>query len=88
MNLDEVFDNDRKPKPERTVAQKQVTIILNIRTGRTWRTALDVLDLAGELFDKLPDWMQAEREEIKGRCAGLVESITAELADQVKRNAK
>lgn len=70
------------------MAQKQVTIILNIRTGKTWRTALDVLDLAGELFDRLPEWMQAEREEMKQRCAGLIESVTAELQTQIERKAK
>jgi len=68
--------------------QKQVTVILNIRTGRTWRTAMDVLDLAAELFDKLPEWLEPEKNEMKQRCAGLIEAMTAELGDQIKRGAK
>lgn len=61
--------------------QKQVTIILNIRTGKTWRTAMDVLDLAAELFDKLPEWLEPEKAELKQRCAGLLGAIAAEMSE-------
>ena len=55
------------------------TIILEAEFGPTLRTALDVLDLARDLADFIPEWHAAERDELVARMEALAEVATERL---------
>jgi hypothetical protein len=62
------------------------TLTIEVRTGPVMRTALDVLEHAAELYELVPEWHAAEREELRQRTRALVElvqdTLTARAASE------
>lgn len=54
-------------------------ITLEIRTGPTFRAALDVLELAAEVLVLIPDWHKLERDELVARITMLREMCERQL---------
>lgn len=52
---------------------------IDLTIGPTLRTALDVLDLACELFALVPEWHAAELERLKERADALVDRCNRDL---------
>jgi hypothetical protein len=55
------------------------TITVDCRPGSTLRTAMDVLDLARDVLDLVPEWNEQERAELKRRMETLADTATASL---------
>lgn len=54
-------------------------LTIEIQKGPALRAALDVLDLASDLLDLIPEWHAKERGELLGRANALLEIATNEL---------
>jgi hypothetical protein len=61
-------------------------LTVEIRVGPTMRTALDVLELAGELLELIPQWHEAERRELDERRKCLAEIVRDNLIVRGKLN--
>jgi hypothetical protein len=52
---------------------------IEVTVGPTLRTALDVLDLAVDLLELVPEWHEQEREALLARATALQETVLREL---------
>lgn len=59
------------------MANSQITV--EVIAGPVLRTALDVLDLAAELVNELPEWENPQYEELRQRTIGLRDRVVKEL---------
>lgn len=52
-------------------------LVWDIEFGPAMRTVLDVVDYAREVFDLIPEWHDAERQELQQRTKTLAETAIA-----------
>lgn len=56
-------------------------VVVEVATGPALRMCLDVLDVASELFENLPDYVEG-RNELESRTMALVEGCQLMLNNQ------
>jgi hypothetical protein len=65
-------------------ADDDVSVNIEVELGPTLRTAIDVLELAREVAELIPDWHAAEREELVARAQALIDIIERQLGPKPK----
>ncbi len=53
-----------------------VELEVNVKVGPAFRICLDVIDLAVELLDLIPDYHRAERGELESRLHNVAEVLS------------
>lgn len=61
------------------VADDDVSVNIEVELGPTLRTAIDVLELARDIVELIPDWHQGERDELEARAQALIDIIERQL---------
>ena len=59
-------------------------IMLEVEAGPMMRVGLDVLEFAVDLLEYIPDYCEADRDELGNRCQTLIDTLlaTAERVEQ------
>lgn len=52
-------------------------VYIEVKPGPVMRTGLDVLELAVELLELIPEWCEADRKELASRCQTLCDTLEA-----------
>lgn len=61
------------------VADDDVSVNIEVQLGPTLRTAIDVLELARDIVELIPDWHSDQRDELEARAQALIDIIERQL---------